>query len=318
MVNTKDVFEARNIIKKEIYRTPVITNEEINRKTGNDVFFKLENLQKTGAFKIRGVLNKIFHLSDEERNKGLICASSGNHGLGVSYVANKMRLKATIVIPEITPVEKVNKLKKFSNVLIFGKNYLESYNYALKEAKRNNLTFIHPFDDPFIIAGQGTISLEILEDIPDVDYIIVPIGGGGLASGILTTIKNLKADIKVIGVQSEGAPSMYKSWKKGKIVEIKEINTLAEGIAVGKPGELTFNIVKKFIDDIVLVNDDEILEGMKTLFKEVKIIGELAGVVSFSAIWNGKIKLKNKKICCIITGGNFSEKYFLKIIKGRI
>ncbi|HOK57360.1 MAG TPA: pyridoxal-phosphate dependent enzyme, partial [bacterium] len=224
-------------------------------------------------------------------------------------------LKSIVVIPEITPFEKIEKLKKLTKVIIKGKNYLESCDFAIKKAKEENLTFLHPFDDPFIIAGQGTVALEILEEIQDLDCVIIPVGGGGLASGTLITIKSLKPEVQVIGVQAEGACSMYKSWKEGRILELSEIKTIAEGIAVSKPGELTFEIIYKFIDDIILVNDEEILEGMRILFGDVKILSELAGSVSVAGLLSGKLKIKNKKVACIISGGNFSEKHIYKILK---
>ncbi|MDD3725878.1 MAG: threonine/serine dehydratase [Candidatus Ratteibacteria bacterium] len=312
MITIKDVLKAKDVIRNKIYRTPLITNEELNGKTDNTVFLKLENLQRTGAFKIRGVINKIHSLSDKEKARGIICASSGNHGLGVVYIAHQEGFKATIVVPEITPYEKVEKIKEKASVIIRGKDYIESYHYALKKAEKDGLTFIHGFDDPYIIAGQGTVALEIFQDISDINYIVVPIGGGGLIAGTLIVVKTLRPEVMVVGVQAEGAPSMYQSWKKGKICELSEVDTLAEGIAVRKPGELNFSIVKKFIDDIVLVSDDEIFEGVNVLLRDIKVVSEPAGVVGLSAVLSRKLRIKNKKIVCIITGGNISEKYLTK------
>ena len=316
MINLLDIRKAYGIVRDKVYRTPVITNESFNKKTGNEVFLKLENFQKTGAFKIRGVVNKVKSLSEKQKEKGIICATSGNHGLGVGLVSYWERINAIVIVPEITPENKIEKLKHYVNVEIKGESYFESYLYAREKAKKEGLTFIHGFDDPYIIAGQGTVALEIFEDVPDVDCIIAPIGGGGLIAGLLIAGKSLNSKLKVIGVQAKGAPSMFQSWEQGSVVELPEVKTVAEGIAVKKPGELNFEIVNKFIDDIVLVDDEEIKEGMKFLFNECKIVAEGAGASSIAAVRGGKIKDKNKKIVCIITGGNISAEKFSKIILG--
>lgn len=307
MIKGKDIQKVYEIIKDEIYQTPVISNEKINSKTGNTIFLKLENLQKTGAFKIRGVLNKINSLSEKEKKKGVICASSGSHGIAVSYVSKIYEIKSKVVVPEITPEIKINKLRNFGEVEIFGKSYYESYLYARKIAEENNLTFIHGFDDLHIIAGQGTVGIEIFNQLKDFDYIVAPVGGGGLIAGMLIVRNFFFPDVKIIGVQAEGAPSMFISWKEKRLCELSDVKTIAEGIAVKRPGELNFSIVKKYIDDILLVSDDEIKESLKFLYGKTGIVAETAGVVSFAAVLFDKLNVRNKKIVCVISGGNISS-----------
>jgi len=311
MVSLKDIRKAYGFIKNNIYTTPVLTRDFVNSQYGNRIILKLENLQRSGAFKIRGVLNKIDSLTRKERSSGIICATSGNHGLGVAYVSHWEKLRAVVVVPEKTPEYKVNKLKKLAEVEITGHTFLESYHYAVEKAEKENLTFIHPFADPLIIAGQGTIALELMEQVPDMDCIVVPIGGGGLISGILTAIKESRLAVKVIGVQAEGAASMFASWKAGVIKHLKKIDTIAEGIAVKKSEEINLSIINKYVDDIVLVSDDDIRFAMKTLFDEYKVVGETAGVVSLAAVLKDKTGLKDKNIVALITGGNISLEQFI-------
>lgn len=311
MISLKDVRKAYESIKGKIYRTPVLTRDFVNSAYGNEITLKLENLQRSGAFKIRGVFNKIGSLTEKERQNGIICATSGNHGLGVAYISHWEKLKALVVIPKNTPEYKVDRLKKLARVEIKGDSFLESYHYAIKKAEKENLTFIHPFADPLIIAGQGTIALELIEQVPDMDCIVAPIGGGGLISGLLIAIKEIRPRIKVIGVQAQGAASMYISWKAGKIKSLKTIDTIAEGIAVKKTEKINLEIIKKYVDDIVLVEDDDIRFAMKTLFDEYKVVGETAGVAALAAILRGKTGLKGQKIVSVITGGNLSRQQFI-------
>ncbi len=311
MVALKDIRNAYRKIKKDIYPTPVLTRDFVNRQYGNRITLKLENLQRSGAFKIRGVLNKIGSLTRRDRDKGIICATSGNHGLGVAYVSHWENLKASVIVPESTPEHKIARLKKLAAVTVTGQTFLESYRYAIKKAEEENLTFIHPFADPLIIAGQGTIGLEVMEQVPDADCVVVPIGGGGLIAGILTAIKEQKPSVKVIGVQAEGAAAVFSAWKSGRVKELKKINTIAEGIAVKKTEEINLSIISKYIDDIVLVNDDDIRFAMKTAFDEYKVVVETAGVASLAAVIRGKTGLLGRKIVSVITGGNISLDQFI-------
>lgn len=310
MVYLKDIQRAYGCIKKNIHKTPVVTRDFVNEKYGRKIILKLENLQRSGAFKIRGVLNKINALTQKERASGVICATSGNHGLGVAYVSHWEKLRAVVVAPETTPEYKIERLKALAEVEISGHTFVESCQRAMERVKREALTFIHPFADPLIIAGQGTIGLELAEQVPDMDRIVVPIGGDGLISGVLAAVKEMKPSVKVIGVQGEGAASVYSSWKPGIIKHLKKIDTIAEGIAVKKTEELNLAIITKYIDDIVLVNDQDIKSAMKTLFEEYKVVGEAAGAASLAAVLREKTGLAGEKIVCLITGGNISLKQF--------
>mgnify|MGYP001056634506 CR=1 FL=1 len=318
-LNLQDIKEAAELIKDKIYRTPLIYNEFFSQLTGNKIFLKLENLQKTGAFKIRGNLNKIFHLSREEKSKGVIGASSGNHALGLALASSLVKIKSTVVMPETTPKNKIEKAKRYgAKVIIFGEGYDEAYAKTICLQKEIGAVLIPSFDDPRIIAGQGTIALEILEQISDVDTIIAPIGGGGLISGLLIAIKSMNSHIKVIGVQSEGAPSMYQSWKKGRICQLKNIKTIAEGVAVKRPGSLNFSIVNKLVDDIVTVKEDEITNTIGLFLKEAKIIVEGAGAVSLASLIYNKVKIKGEKVACIVSGGNIDWESLKEIIDGKL
>lgn len=310
MVQFSEIKKAQEYLKGKIIRTPLFSSEYLGEQFGAELFFKLENLQRTGAFKVRGVTWKIASLSPEERKQGVICATSGNHGLGVAYVAYKEGIDALVVIPEHTPSNKQEALAKFAPVHVEGATYFESHAYALNRSIEEKRTFIHSFDDPRIIEGQGTMGLEIAEDLPDADIVVSPVGGGGLISGLLIALKEQRPEITVIGVQAEGSPSMYRSREAGVVQTLPDISTIAEGIAVKRPGDLTFSIVDRLVDDIVLVSDEEIAFAAKTLFKEMKVVAEFAGAASLAAVMAGKISCAGKRVACIVSGGNVSEENF--------
>ena len=298
-----EIFSAESVLKNVIKRTELLYSDFFSNESGNQVYLKTENLQVTGAYKIRGAYNKISKLTEEERKRGLIAASAGNHAQGVAYAAQKLGVEATIVMPTTTPLIKVDATKQYgANVILFGDMYDEAYLEARRLEEKMGYVFIHPFNDFDIIAGQGTIALEIIEDLDDVDCIIVPIGGGGLISGIASAAKQLKPSIKIIGVQAEGAMAMKKSVEKGRLISLDSVRTIAEGVAVKTPGDLTFPIVRKFVDEIVTVSDSEIMEYFLMLLEKHKLIAENAGVVSLAAL--KEIKEKDKKIVCIVSGGN--------------
>ena len=304
MITSQEIEKARERISPFIWRTPLVESEILSQKSGRRIFLKLENLQKTGAFKIRGVLNKVLPLASKERISGFICATSGSHGLAVALAAELTGKKAVVVIPEVTPEIKIRRLRQKAKVKIYGQSCQESFHYAQTLAEREKLTFIPGFDDREIICGQGTVALEILEDLPDTSCLVVPIGGGGLAAGILAFVKEKYPRVKVIGVQSSGARAMYLSWKKGYICEIPRVHTIAEGIAVKKPGQLTLEIISRLIDDIVLVTESEIKRGLLSLLEEGRIFAEPAGAVSLAAVLAGKAGNQGKKTVCLVTGGN--------------
>ena len=282
-----------------------------------DVFLKTENLQVTGSFKVRGSYFKISQLSDEEKRKGVIACSAGNHAQGVALAATKNGIKSTICLPDGAPISKVEATKRYgANVCLVKGVYDDAYNKAIELRDKEGYTFIHPFNDPDVIAGQGTIGLEILRQLPDVDVVVVPIGGGGLISGVAYTIKQLKPSCKVYGVQAQGAPSMEHSVTDGKIETLNAVNTIADGIAVKTPGDLTFELCQKYVDGIVTVSDDEIALAILTLLEQQKLIAEGAGAVPVAAVMNGKIpEIDGKKVCCVVSGGNIDVTILSRVIE---
>lgn len=299
-LNFKDAKERiGNITNK----TRLIYSDAFSEKFGNEIYIKPENLQVTGAFKIRGAFNKISKMTDEEKAKGLVSASAGNHAQGVAYSASKAGVKATIVMPTTTPLIKVEGTRKYGvDVLLHGTNFDEAFHKAMELAEEKGWEFVHPFNDLDVIEGQGTISLEILKEQPDMDIIIVPIGGGGLAAGIAVAAKQINPNIKIIGVEPEGAKSMLCSIEDGHIVCLDTVNTIADGVAVKEPGDITYDIVKEYVDEIISVSDYEIMESFIEIMETHKLMAESSGAMSVAAA--KKLKVWNKKIACIISGGN--------------
>ena len=313
MVTFDRIAAARRTLAGKVRRTPCLTDDNVNLLCGNTVFCKMENLQITGAFKVRGVLCKIASLSAAEKERGLVCATSGNHGIGVGYCARREGIPATIVVPEVTPVVKLELLREYAQVEIAGKTYQESYRYAQEKAVREGGTFVPGYDDPLIIAGQATVACEIIEDVPDADVFVAPIGGGGLIAGTLIAVRNLRPGARVIGVQAAGAPSMFACWKSGTIGDLPEIHTIAEGIAVQRPGNLPFEIVRELIDDIVLVDDDDIRRGMQVLFQKFRTVAEAAGAAALAAVLSGRISCRDRTIACVVSGGNVAPDQFCSV-----
>ena len=303
MLTKKDFDEACSVVSRVTLETKLIYSDFLSDKTGNKVYLKPENMQFTGAYKVRGAYYKISTLSDEERAKGLITASAGNHAQGVAYAAKLFGCKAVIVMPTTTPLIKVNRTKSYgAEVVLYGDVYDEACEYALKLAKEEGYTFIHPFDDPAVATGQGTIAMEIIKELPLVDYILVPIGGGGLATGVSTLAKLINPKIKVIGVEPEGAACMKASLAKGEVTTLPTVNTIADGTAVKTPGSQIFPYIQKNIDDIVTVGDDELICAFLDTVENHKMVVENPGLLSVAAIQ--KMNLKNKNVVCILSGGN--------------
>jgi len=316
-INLEKIKEARERIKGAINKTPCIYSLPLSRITKKEVFLKLENLQVTQAFKARGNANKIALLSEKEKNRGVITASSGNHGQGLSLAALRAGIKAVIVLPEVAPNIKIEKIKENkAEVIIKGKTYDDACNYAHSLSKKMGYIYIQSFDDPDIITGNGSIGLEILEEVPQSQMIICPIGGGGGISGVALATKQIKSDIKIVGVEAERSPSMLESIKAGKIIELSSANTFADGIAVRKPGKINFEIVKKYVDDIVTVSEEEMKSAIFTLAKEAKIVVEGAGASPVASLLSKKVLINNvSNIVCIITGGNIDMTLFKSILK---
>jgi len=296
-------MEARERLNTVITKTKLIYSNIFSNETGNDVYIKPENLQRTGAFKIRGAYNKIAKLTEEEKKRGVIAASAGNHAQGVALAAQKLGIKAVIVMPKHTPLIKVEATKRYgAEVILTGEVYDEAYEYAKKLQEKEGYTFVHPFDDEDVIEGQGTIALEVLDELPNADIILVPIGGGGLISGIASAAKLKNPLIKIIGVEPEGAASALEARKNKHVVELSEANTIADGTAVKKIGEITFDYIEKYVDDIVTVSDYELMAAFLILVEKHKIVAENSGILSVAGL--KKLNVKGKKIISIISGGN--------------
>ncbi len=313
MLEINEVFNAARVLKGVIRHTDIIKAPKINPES--EVYLKTENLQLTGSFKLRGAFYKISQLTDEEKKRGVIACSAGNHAQGVALGATHNGIKSLICLPAGAPLSKVEATKNYgAEVCLVPGVYDDAYAKAIELRDKHGYTFVHPFDDPLVIAGQGTIGLEILEDMPDIDAIIVPIGGGGLISGVAFTIKTLRPEIKVYGVQSAGAPSMEQSIKEGAIKHLDSVSTIADGIAVKEPGVNTFEMCQKFVDDIVTVTDDEVAAAILALIEQHKLVAEGAGAVSVAAAMFNKLPVKGKKVVCLVSGGNIDVNTLSRVI----
>lgn len=301
---TLDRFEeASEIVKKVTQETKLVYSEYLSEQTGNKVYLKPENMQFTGAYKVRGAYYKISTLSEEERQRGLITASAGNHAQGVAYAAKRYGAKATIVMPTTTPLIKVNRTKSYgAEVILYGDVYDEACAKAYELAEEHGYTFIHPFDDPAVATGQGTIAMEIFQELPLVEYILVPIGGGGLATGVSTLAKLLNPKIKVIGVEPAGANCMQASLEAGEVVTLPQINTIADGTAVKTPGTKIFPYIQENLDDIITVHDDELIVAFLDMVENHKMIVENSGLLTVAALKH--LNVKNKRVVSILSGGN--------------
>lgn len=303
MLDLLSFEEATEVVKKVAIETKLIYSNYLSEQLGNKVYLKPENMQITGAYKLRGAYYKISTLTDEERKKGLVTASAGNHAQGVAYAAKAYGCKATIVMPSTTPLMKVNRTKGYgAEVLLYGDVYDEAAAYAIKLAEEKGYTFIHPFDDVTVATGQGTIAMEIIKELPLVDYILVPIGGGGLVTGVSTLAKMLNPNIKVIGVEPAGAACMKASIEAGKVVTLDNVNTIADGTAVKTPGTTIFPYIQNNIDDIITVEDDELIVAFLDMVENHKMVVENSGLLTVAAIKH--LNVKNKKVVSILSGGN--------------
>ncbi len=303
MLTLKEFEEASEAVKKVTLETKLIYSDYLSEKTGNKIYLKPENMQFTGAYKVRGAYYKISTLSEEERKKGLITASAGNHAQGVAYAAKCFGVKATIVMPTTTPLIKVNRTKSYgADVVLYGDVYDEACEHAYQLAKQNGYTFIHPFDDTAVATGQGTIAMEIVKELPLVDYILVPVGGGGLATGVSTLAKMLNPKIKVIGIEPAGANCLQASLKEGKVVTLPSVNTIADGTAVKTPGKNIFPYLQKNLDDIITIEDEELVVAFLDMVENHKMVIENSGLLTVAAL--KYLPVKDKKIVTILSGGN--------------
>ncbi|MBQ3482924.1 MAG: threonine ammonia-lyase [Clostridia bacterium] len=313
MLTLDNVYRASYVLRNVVRRTDVIYAPKLC--PGTELYLKTENLQITGSFKVRGAYYKMSCLSEEEKRHGVVACSAGNHAQGVALAAQKSGIKAVICLPDGAPISKVEATKSYgAEVCLVEGVYDDAYRKALSLRDEKGYTFIHPFDDEDVIAGQGTIALELSEQLPDLDAVIVPIGGGGLISGVAYTIKSLNPSVKVYGVQAAGAPSMYRSVKDHAITELSSVKTIADGIAVKKPGANTYELCSKYVDEIVTVTDDEISAAILALMEQHKLVTEGAGAVAVAAAMFGKVDIKGKKIVCLLSGGNIDVTILSRVI----
>lgn len=313
MISMDMLHDAQQVLAPVISRTPMVSTKGI--VPGCDFYLKADCLQKTGAFKLRGAYYKIATLSDEEKARGVIACSAGNHAQGVAYAARDMGIRATICIPEGAPISKIEATRSYgANVVLVPGVYDDAYAEAVRLRDEQGLTFIHPFNDYRIMAGQGTLGLEILEQLPDVDAIFVPIGGGGLIGGLAYAVKHLKPSCRVIGVQAAGAPSMAESLKKGEIITLSSVDTIADGIKVKTPGDLTFEMCRQYVDKVVTVSETEIAGAILSVLEKQKLVSEGAGAVGIAAAMYGKVDLRGKTVCALLSGGNVDVTMLERII----
>ena len=313
MVTLDKIYHAAFVLKQVARRTDMIYSPKLSQDC--ELYLKTENLQLTGSFKLRGAYYKISQLSEEQRAAGIIACSAGNHAQGVALAASRMGIKSIICMPDGAPISKVESTKALgAEVCLVKGAYDDAYAHACRLQQENGMTFIHPFNDDEVIAGQGTIGLEILDQLADVDAVICPIGGGGLISGVAYAIKTLNPNVKVYGVQAENAPSMAESVKQGEAVTLESVKTFADGIAVKHPGDATFEMVRKYVDAVVTVSEDEIAAAILALIEKQKLIAEGAGAVSVAAAMFHKLPIEGKKVVCIVSGGNIDVNILSRVI----
>ena len=314
MLTLDKVYQASYVLKDVIRKTPLTPSPKLSSKC--NLYLKAENLQVTGSFKVRGAGYMISQLTEEEKARGVIACSAGNHAQGVALASAKYGIKATICLPDGAPISKVEATKSYgADVVMVPGVYDDAYKHALKLRDEKGYTFVHPFDDENVIAGQATIGLEILKERNDIDAVVVPIGGGGLISGVAFAIKTLAPHIKVYGVQAAGAPSMYNSIKDGKIERLASVSTIADGIAVKEPGVNTFDYCSKFVDEIVTVTEDEISSAILAMIEQHKMIAEGAGAVAVAAVMFNKLPIENKNVVCVVSGGNIDVTILSRVIE---
>lgn len=314
MLTLDNVYRASYVLRDVVRKTDVLHAPKLNARS--DIYLKTENLQITGSFKVRGSYYKMSRLTAEEKARGVVACSAGNHAQGVALSAKENGIKAVICLPDGAPISKIEATKSYgAEVCLVEGVYDDAYKKALSLRDEEGYTFIHPFDDEDVIAGQGTIALEIADQLPDVEAVIVPIGGGGLISGIAYTIKSINPSVKVYGVQAQGAPSMYRSVKDHEIEELASVSTIADGIAVKKPGELTYDICSRYVDEIVTVSDDEISAAILALMEQHKLVTEGAGAVAVAAAMFDKVDIAGKKTVCLLSGGNIDVTILSRVIK---
>ncbi|SMO36502.1 L-threonine ammonia-lyase [Saccharicrinis carchari] len=310
-----DIINAQSVLQNIVKHTPLERSKSFSNLSGSDVYLKLENFQTTGSFKVRGAYYKIKNLSEQEKANGVLCASAGNHAQGVAFAASSLGVKSTVFMPQFAPPLKVIATRAYgAEVILSGDSFDDAFKAAVAFGKESGATFVHPFNDPYIIAGQGTIGLEIFEQIRDVDDVLVPIGGGGLIAGMAIALKQLNPRIRIIGVEADGAQSMKLSVEKGKAITLNSANTIADGIAVKSPGNLTLEVVRELVDELVVVNDAEMARTAYLLLQRAKILTEPSGVAAMAAVLFHKTNTKGRKVVPLVSGGNINMSILEQIL----
>lgn len=317
MVDIEHVYAARSVLRGIVVNTPLLSSDRLSDDVGARVIVKAENTQRAGSFKLRGAYNKLASLSDDQRKRGVIAHSAGNHAQGVALAARLLGAPATVVMPEYAPLAKVVATKRFgAQVILHGQSFDDAGAYARQLQEQHGLTYVHAFDDPLTVAGQGTMGLELLDALPDVGTIVVPIGGGGLIGGIAVVARALKPDTRIIGVQAEGCPSIRMSLAAGKPVVVPEARTIADGIAVKKPGNVTLPLIRDLVDDVVTVDEDEIARGIVYALQNLRLVAEGAGAVGIAALLTGKIRPRGaEQMCVVLSGGNIDANFLARVIE---
>ena len=316
MITLEDIKQARQRIRDFIYLSPLSRTETLSQRTGKEIYLKLENLQMTGSFKERGALNRMLQLGDEEKRGGVVASSAGNHAQAVAYLAQRLDLRAAIVMPENAPLTKVSNTRAHgAEVILSGQTYADAYARALEEREERGATFIHPYDDERVAAGQGTIGLELLEQEPDLEAVVLPVGGGGLIAGSAVALKEQKPKLKLIGVETEAYPTAKLSLEQDRIVPSGDVASLADGIAVAQVGEIPFAIMRKYVDQMVTVGEEEIAGAILTLLEQEKSVAEGAGAVALAAVLEKKFWIKERKVAVLVSGGNIDVNMLSKIIE---
>lgn len=315
MITFSDIEQAYKILKPVVHKTPVLSSRTFNTRIGSEVYFKAENFQRIGAFKFRGAYNKIASLTEEERKRGVIAHSSGNHAQGVALASKLFGLKAVIVMPHDSLPNKVAATQGYGAEVVFCGNTTDAREQTTSELiEKYHYTLVHPYDDDNIIAGQGTVAIEIFHDVKDLDYLFVPVGGGGLLAGCSLAAENLYPNVRVIGVETEGANDCYQSFRAKRIVKLASVNTIADGMRTLSVGERNFEIIQKCVDDVVTVTDEDVLAMVKFFFERMKIVVEPTGAVASAAIMRNVLGLNGKKLCAIVSGGNIDPSLLKQIL----
>jgi len=314
VVSFADIEKAYSVLKPVVHKTPLLSSRTLNEGAGNEIYFKAENFQRIGAFKFRGAYNKIRSLTEEERRRGIIAHSSGNHAQGVALSSKLLGLSAIVVMPHNSIKNKVEATKGYGAEVIFCEDSTDDRERVCNELiQKHGYTLIHPYNDPLLIAGQGTVGLEIFQDLKELDYLFAPIGGGGLISGCAVAVKNLYPSVNVIGVETEGANDAYQSFRQKKLIKLAKVSTIADGMRTLSVGANNFEIIMKYVNDIVTIHDEDIFPMMRYFYERMKIVVEPTGAVAPAAVLKNSLNLKGKRICAIISGGNVDSQVFKKI-----